>query len=122
CGRWARSFFDRIGDMVGRKYTFLVTVSGMGVATFLIGVLPTYASWGVAAPILLMVLRIVQGLSLGGEFGGASTYVAEHAPKGKLGYFTGWVQSCSAGGFTLSLIVIVGRRTLLGETAFADWG
>ena len=115
-------FFGRIGDIVGRKYTFLVTVSGMGVATFLIGILPTYATWGVAAPILLMLLRIVQGLSLGGEFGGASTYVAEHAPKGRLGYFTGWVQSCSAGGFTLSLIVIVGTRTLLGEAEFADWG
>ena len=115
-------FFGRIGDIVGRKYTFLVTVSGMGVATFLIGLLPTYATWGLAAPILLMVLRVVQGLSLGGEFGGASTYVAEHAPKGRLGYFTGWVQSCSAAGFTLSLIVIVGTRTVLGEAAFMDWG
>ena len=114
--------FGRIGDIVGRKYTFLVTVSGMGAATFLIGLLPTYETWGLAAPILLMVLRVIQGLSLGGEFGGASTYVAEHAPKGRLGYFTGWVQSCSAAGFTLSLIVIVGTRTLLGEAAFAEWG
>jgi MFS family permease len=114
-------FFGRIGDVVGRKYTFLVTVSGMGVATFLIGALPTYATWGIAAPILLMILRVVQGLSIGGEFGGASTYVAEHAPRGRLGYFTGWVQSCAAGGFTLSLIVIVGTRTLAGESAFDQW-
>ena len=115
-------FFGRIGDIVGRKYTFLVTVAGMGLATSLVGILPGYASWGLAAPVLLMVLRVVQGLSLGGEYGGASTYVAEHAPPGKLGYFTAWVQSCSAAGFTLSLIVIIGTRTLLGEAVFADWG
>lgn len=114
--------FGRLGDIVGRKYTFLVTVSGMGVATFVVGILPTYEQWGIAAPILLMVMRVIQGLSLGGEYGGASTYVAEHAPRGRLGYFTSWVQSCSAAGFTLSLLVIVGTRTLLGEAAFSDWG
>jgi MFS family permease len=114
--------FGHVGDVVGRKYTFLVTMSGMGVATFLLGILPTYASWGLAAPILLMLIRVVQGLSLGGEYGGASTYVAEHAPQGRLGYFTSWVQSCAAGGFTISLLVVVGTRTLLGEARFADWG
>jgi MFS family permease len=114
--------FGRLGDLVGRKTTFLVTVSGMGISTFLVGLMPTYAQWGVAAPALLMVLRVVQGLSLGGEFGGASTYVAEHAPRGRLGYFTSWVQSCSAAGFVLSLAAIVGTRLLLGDAAFADWG
>jgi MFS family permease len=114
--------FGPLGDLVGRKYTFLITVAGMGVATFLVGLLPNYSAWGLAAPVCLMALRIVQGLSLGGEFGGASTYVAEHAPPRRLGFFTSWIQGCSAAGFCLSLLVVAATRAITGEAAFAQWG
>ncbi|PZQ10163.1 MAG: MFS transporter [Rhodanobacter denitrificans] len=114
--------FGRLGDMIGRKYTFLVTIVIMGISTFLVGVLPTYASIGIAAPILLVVLRCLQGLALGGEYGGAATYVAEHAPNGKRGLYTSFIQTTATIGLFLSLLVILGCRTLLGEEAFKDWG
>ena len=114
--------FGRLGDLVGRKYTFLVTMTLMGIGTFLIGVLPTYASIGIAAPILLIVLRLVQGLALGGEYGGAATYVAEHAPQGKRGLYTSWIQTTATLGLFMALLVILGIRTVMGEAAFNDWG
>jgi MFS family permease len=114
--------FGRIGDMIGRKYTFLVTMTLMGLGTFLIGVLPTYGTIGVAAPILLIALRLVQGLALGGEYGGAATYVAEHAPMGKRGLYTSWIQTTATLGLFMALLLILGIRTVMGETAFADWG
>jgi MFS family permease len=114
--------FGRLGDMIGRKYTFLVTIVIMGISTFLVGVLPTYATIGIAAPILLVVLRCLQGLALGGEYGGAATYVAEHAPNGKRGLYTSFIQTTATIGLFLSLLVILGCRTLLGEEAFKDWG
>src|SRR5262245_14714263 len=114
--------FGRLGDLVGRKYTFLVTMTLMGIGTFLIGVLPTYASIGILAPILLIVLRLVQGLALGGEYGGAATYVAEHAPNGKRGLYTSWIQTTATLGLFMALLVILGIRTAMGEAAFNDWG
>lgn len=115
-------FFGRLGDMIGRKYTFLVTILIMGLSTFIVGILPTYASIGVAAPIILIALRLLQGLALGGEYGGAATYVAEHAPHGKRGAYTAWIQTTATLGLFLSLMVILGTRTVIGEEAFADWG
>ena len=115
-------FFGRLGDMIGRKYTFLVTILIMGLSTFIVGILPTYASIGVAAPIILIALRLLQGLALGGEYGGAATYVAEHSPHGKRGAYTAWIQTTATLGLFLSLLVILGTRTALGEAAFADWG
>ena len=115
-------FFGRLGDMIGRKYTFLVTILIMGVSTFVVGILPTYATIGVAAPIILIALRMLQGLALGGEYGGAATYVAEHAPHGARGAYTSWIQTTATLGLFLSLIVILGTRTILGEEAFSDWG
>ncbi|HEX5389453.1 MAG TPA: MFS transporter [Burkholderiaceae bacterium] len=114
--------FGRLGDMIGRKYTFLVTILIMGLSTFIVGVLPTYATIGVAAPIILIALRMLQGLALGGEYGGAATYVAEHAPQGARGAYTSWIQTTATLGLFLSLIVILGTRTAIGEEAFADWG
>ena len=114
--------FGRLGDMIGRKYTFLVTILLMGGATFIVGILPTYAQIGVAAPIILIVLRLLQGLALGGEYGGAATYVAEHAPHGRRGAYTAWIQTTATLGLFLSLMVILGTRTIVGEEAFADWG
>ena len=114
--------FGRLGDMIGRKYTFLVTILLMGASTFIVGLLPSYASIGIAAPIILITLRILQGLALGGEYGGAATYVAEHAPEGKRGSFTSWIQTTATLGLFLSLLVILGVRTAVGEAAFADWG
>jgi len=114
--------FGRLGDMVGRKYTFLVTILLMGVSTFIVGLLPNYASIGIAAPIILISLRILQGLALGGEYGGAATYVAEHAPDDKRGAFTAWIQTTATLGLFLSLMVILATRTAIGEEAFADWG
>jgi len=114
--------FGRLGDMIGRKYTFLVTILIMGVSTFIVGILPTYASIGVAAPVILIGLRLLQGLALGGEYGGAATYVAEHAPHGKRGAYTAWIQTTATLGLFLSLMVILGTRTAVGEAAFADWG
>ena len=114
--------FGRLGDMIGRKYTFLVTILIMGLATFIVGILPSYASIGVAAPIILVGLRMLQGLALGGEYGGAATYVAEHAPHGRRGAYTSWIQTTATLGLFLSLMVILGVRNYLGEVAFADWG
>ena len=114
--------FGRLGDMIGRKYTFLVTIVIMGLSTFIVGVLPNYASIGVAAPVILIALRMLQGLALGGEYGGAATYVAEHAPQGKRGAYTAWIQTTATLGLFLSLMVILGTRTVIGEDAFADWG
>jgi MFS family permease len=115
-------FFGRLGDLVGRKYTFLVTILIMGTSTFLVGVLPSYASAGVVAPVLLIVLRLLQGLALGGEYGGAATYVAEHAPPDRRGYYTSWIQTTATLGFFLSLVIILGTRLTIGETEFANWG
>jgi hypothetical protein len=114
--------FGRLGDMIGRKYTFLITMSLMGVGTFFIGVLPGYASWGIMAPVLLIGLRLVQGLALGGEYGGAAIYVAEHAPKNKRGFYTSWIQTTATLGLFMALLLILGIRTAMGEEAFSDWG
>jgi MFS family permease len=114
--------FGRLGDMIGRKYTFLVTILIMGMSTFIVGVLPNYESIGVMAPVALIALRLLQGLALGGEYGGAATYVAEHAPQGKRGAYTAWIQTTATMGLFLSLLVILGTRTWLGEEAFAQWG
>ncbi|ATQ77217.1 MFS transporter [Massilia violaceinigra] len=114
--------FGRLGDMIGRKYTFLVTILLMGASTFFVGLLPSYASIGIAAPIILVTLRILQGLALGGEYGGAATYVAEHAPHGKRGFFTSWIQTTATMGLFLSLLVILGTRTAMGEDEFTAWG
>src|SRR5690606_19005593 len=115
-------FFGRLGDLIGRKHTFLITILIMGASTFLVGLLPTYATIGIAAPILLVLLRCLQGLALGGEYGGAATYVAEHAPPGKRGLYTSFIQTTATIGLFLSLLVILGCRLLLGAEAFADWG
>jgi MFS family permease len=114
--------FGRLGDMIGRKYTFLITMTLMGIGTFFIGLIPSYATWGIAAPIVLIGLRLVQGLALGGEYGGAATYVAEHAPKNKRGYYTSWIQTTATLGLFLALLLILGIRTWMGEEAFGDWG
>ncbi len=114
--------FGRLGDMIGRKYTFLVTIMIMGLSTFLVGVIPSYASIGVAAPVILVGLRLMQGLALGGEYGGAATYVAEHAPQGKRGAYTSWIQTTATLGLFLSLLLILAVRTWMGEKDFGDWG
>ncbi|KRP94486.1 MFS transporter [Bradyrhizobium yuanmingense] len=114
--------FGRVGDIVGRKYTFLVTILIMGLSTFIVGLLPNAATIGIAAPIILIVLRLAQGLALGGEYGGAATYVAEHAPNGKRGYYTSFIQTTATLGLFLSLLVILFTRTALGEADFAAWG
>ena len=114
--------FGRLGDMIGRKYTFLVTIVIMGGSTAIVGCLPGYEVIGIAAPVLLIILRMLQGLALGGEYGGAATYVAEHSPRGKRGLFTSWIQTTATLGLFLSLLVILGARTAVGEEAFADWG
>ena len=113
--------FGRLGDMIGRKHTFLITIVIMGVSTALVGMLPSYASIGVAAPIILVALRLLQGLALGGEYGGAATYVAEHAPPGKRGLYTSWIQTTATLGLFLSLLVILACRSLLGAE-FDVWG
>ena len=113
--------FGRLGDMIGRKYTFLMTIVLMGLSTFAVGLLPTYASIGIAAPIMLVLLRMLQGLALGGEYGGAATYVAEHAPPGKRGFNTSWIQSTATLGLLLSLVVVLGCRYLTGDE-FEVWG
>jgi MFS family permease len=114
--------FGRLGDLVGRKYTFLVTIVIMGASTFLVGVLPGSATIGIAAPIILIALRMLQGLALGGEYGGAATYVAEHAPHGRRGFYTSWIQTTATLGLFLSLLIILGIQTALGKEAFAEWG
>ena len=114
--------FGVVGDRVGRKYTFLATITLMGLATALVGFLPTYATAGIAAPIMLVGLRLLQGLALGGEYGGAAIYVAEHAPKGKRGFFTSFIQASVVGGFLLSLVVTLGTTLLVGRDNFDAWG
>jgi MFS family permease len=114
--------FGRLGDLVGRKHTFLITMSIMGIATFAVGVLPSYATAGVAAPVMLLALRLLQGLALGGEYGGAATYVAEFSPPGKRGLFTSWIQTTATVGLFAALLVVIGTRTYLGEDAFKAWG
>jgi MFS family permease len=114
--------FGRLGDLVGRKHTFLITMSIMGGATFLVGLLPSYASAGLFAPIGLVALRLLQGLALGGEYGGAATYVAEHAPPGKRGLYTSWIQTTATLGLFAALLVVIGTRTGMGEDAFKAWG
>ncbi|MFG1297947.1 MFS transporter [Xanthobacter variabilis] len=114
--------FGRLGDLVGRKYTFLITILIMGLSTFLVGILPNAAAIGILAPVILVGLRLLQGLALGGEYGGAATYVAEHAPHGRRGFYTSWIQTTATLGLFLSLIVILLTRTLTGEEAFRTWG
>lgn len=114
--------FGRLGDMIGRKYTFLITILIMGFSTFLVGILPSYAQIGAAAPIILIALRLLQGLALGGEYGGAAIYVAEHAPANQRGYFTSWIQTTATVGLMISLLVILAVRTQLGEDEFSAWG
>jgi len=114
--------FGRLGDLVGRKYTFLMTILIMGTSTFLVGLLPSYNAIGWAAPIILIALRMLQGLALGGEYGGAVVYVAEHAPQDRRGYFTSWIQTTATLGLLMSLLIILATRTYLGEKEFAEWG
>lgn len=114
--------FGRIGDLVGRKYTFLVTITIMGLSTFLVGLLPGYAAIGLTAPVVLILLRLLQGLALGGEYGGAAVYVAEHAPHGRRGFYTSWIQTTATLGIFLSLLVILGCREWIGTKSFEDWG
>ncbi|MFC3561071.1 MFS transporter [Pedobacter jamesrossensis] len=114
--------FGRLGDLIGRKYTFLLTLVLMGGSTFLIGLIPSYKTIGYAAPILVLILRLVQGLALGGEYGGAATYVAEHAPKNRRGFFTSWIQTTATLGLFLSLGIIVITKNILGAETFGDWG
>jgi MFS family permease len=114
--------FGRLGDMIGRKHTFLITIVIMGVSTAIVGLLPGYATIGVAAPVILITLRLLQGLALGGEYGGAATYVAEHAPRNRRGFFTSWIQTTATLGLFLSLLVILACRTALGTEAFEAWG
>jgi MFS family permease len=114
--------FGRLGDIVGRKYTFLLTLILMGGSTFLVGCIPNYATWGIAAPACLLILRLVQGLALGGEYGGAATYVAEHSPDGQRGYYTSWIQTTATLGLFLALGVIVLVRKQMGVAAFTEWG
>ncbi|HYS81109.1 MAG TPA: MFS transporter [Anaeromyxobacteraceae bacterium] len=114
-------FFGRLGDMIGRKYTFLVTILIMGMSTFIVGLLPSYGTIGVAAPVILIGLRMLQGLALGGEYGGAATYVAEHAPPGKRGFFTSFIQTTATVGLFLSLLVILACRNIMGAS-FDTWG
>ena len=114
--------FGRLGDLIGRKYTFLITMSLMGLGTFFIGVLPGFATWGILAPMVLIALRLVQGLALGGEYGGAAIYVAEHAPANKRGYYTSWIQTTATLGLFMALLLILGIRSVMGESSFGDWG
>jgi MFS family permease len=115
-------FFGMIGDLIGRKYTFLVTMTLMGIATFVVGLLPSYADIGFAAPVLFIACRLLQGLALGGEYGGAATYVAEHAPAGRRGYYTSWIQTTATVGLFLSLIVVLALRLSMSTEDFAKWG
>ena len=115
-------FFGRLGDIIGRKYTFLVTLLIMGFSTFLIGCIPAYETIGFMAPVLVLFLRLLQGLALGGEYGGAATYVAEHAPKGKRGFFTSWIQTTATLGLFLSLGIIVLAKNIIGDIRFNIFG
>ena len=115
-------FFGRLGDLIGRKYTFLITMTLMGIGTFFIGLLPSYASAGIIAPVILICLRLIQGLALGGEYGGAATYVAEHAPRDRRGYYTSWIQTTATVGLFMALLLVLGIRGAQGEPTFAAWG
>ncbi|CAH1659718.1 Sugar transport protein [Hyphomicrobiales bacterium] len=115
-------FFGRLGDLIGRKYTFLVTMTVMGISTFVVGLLPSYASIGIIAPIAFVACRLLQGLALGGEYGGAATYVAEHAPQGRRGFYTSWIQTTATVGLFLSLVVILILRVSMSTEAFNEWG
>src|SRR5579871_6056046 len=115
-------FFGHLGDLIGRKFTFMLTLGMMGVATFLVGCIPSYARWGFWAPALILLMRALQGLALGGEYGGAATYIAEHAPDGKRGFYTSWIQTTATMGIVLALLVILMCRLSLGDEAFASWG
>lgn len=115
-------FFGRFGDLIGRKYTFLVTMTVMGASTFIVGLIPGYASIGIAAPILFVVCRLLQGLALGGEYGGAATYVAEHSPQHRRGFYTSWIQTTATLGLFLSLVVILALRSAMSAEAFSVWG
>src|SRR5579859_1919995 len=115
-------FFGRIGDLIGRKYTFLITLTVMGLSTAAIGLMPTAASIGILAPIGLLILRLLEGLALGGEYGGAATYVAEHAPEDKRGFYTSFIQITATAGLLLSLVVILVLRNALSADTFAAWG
>jgi MFS family permease len=114
--------FGRIGDLIGRKYAFMVTITIMGISTFLIGALPTYDHIGIWAPLVLVALRLLQGLALGGEYGGAAVYVAEHSPDGQRGYYTSYIQTTATVGFFVSLLIVLGTRLSIGEESFRDWG
>lgn len=115
-------FFGRLGDLVGRKYTFMLTLLLMGGSTFLIGCIPGYETIGFLAPLLVLILRLLQGLALGGEYGGAATYVAEHSPTEKRGYYTSWIQTTATAGLFISLLVIMATRSALDKDTFEDWG
>ena len=114
--------FGHLGDLIGRKFTFMLTLGLMGAPTFVVGLLPGYATIGALAPILLVTMRVLQGLALGGEYGGAATYIAEHAPDGKRGFYTWWIQTTATMGIVLALLVILVCRLALGDQAFGDWG
>ena len=114
--------FGHLGDLIGRKFTFMLTLGLMGAATFVVGLLPGYAVIGALAPILLVTMRVLQGLALGGEYGGAATYIAEHAPDGRRGFYTSWIQTTATMGIVLALLVILICRLSLGDQAFGDWG
>jgi MFS family permease len=115
-------FFGRLGDLIGRKYTFMVTLLLMGGATFAIGCIPSYETIGFVAPLLVLLLRLLQGLALGGEYGGAATYVAEYSPVHKRGFMTAWIQTTATAGLFISLLVIMGTRSLMSPEAFNEWG
>ena len=115
-------FFGRLGDIIGRKYTFLVTMTVMGLSTFAVGLLPGFATIGYLAPTAFIICRLAQGLALGGEYGGAATYVAEHAPHGRRGFYTSWIQTTATVGLFLSLIVILALRLTMTPETFAAWG
>src|SRR6266581_9486147 len=115
-------FFGHLGDLIGRKFTFMLTLAMMGLATFLVGCIPSYATWGLAAPILILLMRAMQGLALGGEYGGAATYIAEHAPDGKRGLYTSWIQTTATLGIVFALLMILICRQSMGTAAFDDWG
>src|SRR5579862_3686694 len=114
--------FGHLGDLIGRKFTFMLTLLLMGAATFVVGLLPGYGTIGVLAPVLLVLMRVVQGLALGGEYGGAATYIAEHAPDGQRGFYTSWIQTTATMGIVLALLVILACRLGFGDAVFADWG
>src|SRR5438045_653982 len=115
-------FFGHLGDLIGRKFTFMLTLLLMGAATFVVGLIPSYQSWGYAAPILILLMRAIQGLALGGEYGGAATYIAEHAPDGKRGLYTSWIQTTATMGIVLALAIILICRQSLSAQDFEDWG